>query len=295
MSEEGKYAEQHSVNFTEITWHERIWKFASYLPRQIPLFAAVTASFWGVSEVLAEVGGEALSLKDLAIPALLTALVVAMYRAFKEYITYVPAALTAESKAAKRIYRGGRSGWQFALAREMLLRRLSRLNATLNRIESGSQFTRPVHMSGADYLAWLQRQPEILVRLVHAVAVQCTAECPRVIGMTNDEDDLPALKNAIDQLAELYEEAAKFEIEVRGVVPPEELKRIHQMTFGWSSPIRNGMIRFLEVLESISRINVKRVNAGQDSIPDFGMEFLPPDNLNDFVMAIDSVKPSAFR
>lgn len=295
MSQEGRYAEQHSFTFTEVTWYERIWKFASYIPKQIPLFAAVTASFWGVSEVLAEVGGETFSLKDLAIPALLTALVVSAYRAFKEYVAYVPDALASESKAAKTVYRNGKFGWQFALAREMLLRRLSEFDRTLNRMDTGSQFIRPVHMSGADYLTWLQGRPEILVRLVHAVAVQCTAECPRVIGLTKDEDDLSALKSAIDQLAALYEETTRFELEVRGVVPPDELKEIHQMTFGWSSPVRRGMVRFVEVLEAISSLNVKRVLAGQDSMPDFGMEFLPPENLDEFIKELDSAQASVFH
>lgn len=294
MSKEGSYAEQHSFTFTKTTWHERILRLASHIPKQIPLFAAVTASFWGVSEVLSEVSGEKLSLKDLAIPALLTALAVATYRAFKEYAAYVPDALSPESKTAKAIYRRRKPGWQFALAREMLLRRLSGFDRTLNRAETGSQFIRPVHMSGADYLTWLRGQPEILIRLVHAVAVQCTAECPRAIGMTKDEDDLFTLKSAVDQLAILYEEAAKFELEVRSVVPPDELIKIHQMIFGWSSPIRKGMVKFLEVLEAISSLNVQRVLSGKDLIPDFKIEFLPPDNLNEFTRAIDSVKASDF-
>jgi hypothetical protein len=150
-------------------------------------------------------------------------------------------------------------------------------------------------MSGADYLKWLQGRPEILKRLVHATAVQCTSELPYVIGRTQSEDDLSALKSAVEQLAVLYEETAKFELEVRSVVPPSELKALHQMTFGWSSPVRKGILRFLEILDAISKLNVKRVNAGKDAMPDFGIEFLPPANLNAFTDSLDSVKASSFQ
>jgi hypothetical protein len=294
MSEEEKYAERHSFTFTEVTWYERFWKFSSYLPKQIPIFAAVTASFWGVSEVLAEVSGEVLLLKDLAIPVLLTALAVAIFRAFNAYAGYVPDVLASESKAANDVYRRGKSGWQFALAREMLLQRLSELDRTQSRVESGSQFIRPVQMSGAGYLEWLQGRPELLIRLVRAIAVQCTAELPRVIGATQSEEDLPPLKSAIQQLAVLYEETVKFELEVRGVVPPDDLRRIHQMTFGWSSPARKGMLKFLEVLEAISKLNVKQVISGNNSMPDFGIEFLLPERLNEFIDALDTVELSSF-
>lgn len=295
MTQEGKYEEQHSITITETTWHERAWKFSRHLPKQIPLFAAVTASFWGVSEVLAEIGGENLSLNDLAIPALLTALVVATYRAFKEYVDYVPDALASESKSAKETYRNGKSGWQFSLAKEMLSKRISEINRTLERVEAGSQYIRPVQMSGVDYLAWLRDRPEILIRLVHAIAVQSTSTLPHVIGRTQGENDLADLKSAVEQLAALYEETAKFELEVRSVVPPVELKTLHQMTFSWSSPVRNGILKFIEVLDAISKLNVKRVQSGQDVVPDFGIEFPPPENINAFSDALDALNASSFR
>lgn len=117
MPDDGQYSVQHSVAFSEVVWYERLWNIASFLPSQVPLFAAVTISFWGVAEVLAEVGGETLSLRNLATPVLATAVVIVMYRAVQKYRSYVPEALESESMVARSIFRSGKRGWQFALAR----------------------------------------------------------------------------------------------------------------------------------------------------------------------------------
>lgn len=289
MSDDGKYSAQHTVTFSETVWYERLWRIVSYLPDQVPLFTAVTISFWGVAEVLAEIDGETLSLRNLATPALGTALAVAIYRAAQKYANYVPEALASECTAAKKVYRRGRSGWQFALAKEMLVDRITSFDRTLERIESGSQFISPKHIPGPEYLEWLQRKPEILLRLIRATAIQCTSELPSVLATTKKDADLSNLKNSVEQLAHLYEEATKFELEVRGVMPPEELEGIHQMTFGWSAPVRNGITNFVDVLDAISKIDAKRVAAGTAPMPDFGIKFLPPHNIDKFTEAIKSV------
>ena len=193
MTDDPKYVGEHTISFTETRWYERLRKFLPYLPREIPLFATVTISFWGIAEVLAEIGNETLKLKDLAVPALATSLVVATYRAIQNYRAYVAEPLLSESKAARRIFRKGACGWQFALARQMLLERTSTFDRTLARVESGAEYIPPKSLAPPEYMKWLQDRPRILERLVRAVAVQCTSELPGVLGTTKDEQGLPDL------------------------------------------------------------------------------------------------------
>lgn len=295
MSGDGKYRAQHTVTFSETVWYEKLWRIVSYLPSQVPLFTTVTISFWGVAEVFAQIGGETLSLQNLAVPALGTALAVAIYRAIQKYANYVPETLASESTTAKKIYRKGRSGWQFALAKEMLVERIAAFDRTLERIESGSQFIPPINLPGREYLKWMQRKPEILLRLIRAVAIQCTSEMPSVLATTRKEADLASLRYSVEQLASLYEETAKFELEIRGVTPPKELEDIHQMTFGWSTPVREGITDFVEVLNAISKIDVKQVAAGTAHMPSFEITFPPPPNIDEFDVALKSIPPSAFH
>ncbi|MDH7453710.1 hypothetical protein QF205_11625 [Luteimonas composti] len=190
MSDNNEYGAQHSVKFSEVTWYERLRKIAAYVPDQVPLFATVTVLFWGVAEVVSELGGETLSLRNLAAPALATALVISVYKAIQAYAKYVPEALSDESLSAKKVFRQGRCGWQFALAREMLLERIRAVDRKLKRVETGAQFIRPTHLPAADYLSWLQKRPEILQRLIRSVAVQCTSDMPKILAVTTDEATL---------------------------------------------------------------------------------------------------------
>jgi hypothetical protein len=295
MSDNNEYGAQHSVKFSEVTWYERLRKIAAYLPDQVPLFAAVTVSFWGVAEVISEIGGEALSLRNLAAPALATALVISVYKAIQAYVRYVPEVLANENFSTKRVYRQGKSGWQFALAREMLLERISAVDRKLKRVESGAQFIPPTHLPAADYLSWLQKRPELLQRLIRAVAVQCTTDLPKILAITTDEATLADVKDAVEQLALLYEEAANFELEVRSVKPPEHLASVHRMTFGWSDPIRDGIAKFVGVLDAISNLNVRRVASGAEQLPDFAIAFESPPNLTAFGEELGSLGPAAFR
>ena len=295
LDENSTYDGQHSVQFSEVTWYERLRKIAGYLPDQIPLFATVTVAFWGVAEVIAEIGGDTLSLRNLAAPALGTALAVCIYRAIKAYVGYVPEALAHESLVAKKIYRYGRSGWPFALAKEMLADRISSIDRKLRRVETGAEFIAPTHLPASDYLSWLQRRPELLQRLVRAVGVQCTDDLPRILAVTTGDVSLTEVKDAVEQLALLYEAAADFELDVRSVKPPEHLVSIHRMTFGWSDPIRTGIAEFVEVLDRISKLNVKRVKSGKEALPDFGIVFKSPANIGEFCDALEELGTSAFR
>jgi len=210
-------------------------------------------------------------------------------------VGYVPEALTNESLSTKRIHRQGRSGWQFALAKEMLLDRISTVDRKLRRVESGAQFIAPTHLPAPDYLSWLQKRPELLQRLIRAVGIQCTADLPRILAVTIDETSLAEVKDAVEQLAFLYEEAANFELDVRSVKPPEHLASVHRMTFGWSDPIRDGIAEFVGVLDAISKLNVKRVKSGTETLPDFGITFESPTNIKEFGEALEALGPSAFR
>jgi hypothetical protein len=73
----GRYLGEHVISFSETKWHERVRKFLSFLARELPAFAAITASAWGVVEVVVEVASSTVTFRDVAGPVLITAFVVA--------------------------------------------------------------------------------------------------------------------------------------------------------------------------------------------------------------------------
>jgi hypothetical protein len=118
---------------------------------------------------------------------------------------------------------------------------------------------------------------------------------PSILAVTREEADLVELKESVEQLALLYEEAIKFELSVRGVKPPDDLEEVHKMAYGWSNPVRDGISEFVDVLDAISDIDVKRIAAGTDEIPTFEVTFSPPPNVDAFRRALRSVDVSVFH
>lgn len=289
MKRDGKYTSEHTVVFTRTAWTDRVRTFAPYLPKEAPLFAAVTASFWGVAEVLSEIGGQTLSLKHLAVPALVTAFSASFYKAVQKYRTYVPESLCSESKASQSIYRKGKYGWQFALALQMLKERTETSDRALQRIENGAHFAAPTHFDESDYLAWIKRRPEVLIRLIRAVSVQYTNEMPSVLAKPLETAFLANLKDSVSQLCRLYEATVEFELESRAACPPEKFEPANEMTFDWSNPIRDGVREFLSVLKQLSEIDPKTATPDGSPPPTFSIKFSPPPNIDSFIRELERV------
>ncbi len=286
MTADGVYDVEHTITFTETSFLDRLKEFAPFLPREIPIFAAVTISFWGVAEVLSELGGEAISLKVLAIPALATAFTVALYKAIQKYRSSVPDALFDESSVSQSVHRKGRYGWQFDLALQMLSERINSSDRMLQRIENGASFVAPQALDQKEYLVWIRRRPEILLRLLRSVAVQCTSELPSILAKPQSKTFLSDLKDSVSQLSKLYQETVAFELESHSVDPPDELSSAHEMTYGWSNPIRDGIREFLGVLEEISQIDPRASGKDKSPLPSFGIKFRSPPNMAEFLQEL---------
>ena len=279
------------MTFSEKTWYEDWWDYFKWLSGQIDTFAAVAISSWAVSEVLMAASDHRVPIEDLALPVLVLATVVALYRAYRKKSGYVPASLVGESATSKGIFRKQKCGWNAALARQMLEERLQAADAALRRIEKGSEFIGPRQMDYNDYVVWLQMRPEMVLRMVRSAALLCTQEVPIAICSTKGEDDLVGLKREIVALSAIYECAKEAEVEWHEVVPPDEFREVHEMVYGWTQPIRNGVHRFLDILDELANVDRKTLKLGTASLPSFEIVFEKPDNLNEFSRRLDQISP----
>lgn len=294
ISNDSDYAGTHTVTLTETRWYERVWRFLPYLPREIPLFAAVSVSMWGVAGVFAKVSGEEIQLGALAFPTLLTAVAVAAYRAFTKFRAYVPEALLSESIASRSIYRKGKIGWQFDLARRMLKERVEKLDRTLKRVTNGAEFIPAKCLTLHEYSDWLQGRPTFVMRLVHSTATQCISELPSILASVESADQLSDLKTGVDELAKLYKHAVDFEVEGHSVQAPEIFENVHKKMHGWSAPIQNGIEEFTRILDQLACLDRKSHQAGTESVPQFTIVFDPPQNIDEFCNELEQIDMNSF-
>ena len=135
--------------------------------------------------------------------------------------------------------------------------------------------------------------PEVLTRLIRAVAIQCVSEIPSILATTRNELGLHALKDSVVQLSSLYKETVDFEVQSRSTHPPERLSEVHEMTYEWSRPIRLGVQEFIGVLKSLSEISAKDLKAKTVTPPNFAIKFAPPPNIDEFVRRLGLVDLSS--
>ncbi len=290
--EEGKYAEEHSVVFSEKGTWERFKDFVSFLPGEAVTFSSVAASGWALAEILIAVFDNRPSVSSLAIPVLAMATVAATYRAYSKLSSYVPDALRSESKQAQSIFRKQKFGWQWALAKEMLTNRIGDSEAELRRIRLGIEFIQPNKLSPKQYHSWLRVRPEAIIRLLTAVTIQCTAELPATIGATQNEEGLKELKLKIDAFSSLYATATAFERDCHAIVPPEEFEAVHEVAHGWTDTIRDGVSAFMGIIAKLSELDRKQVEKSLFEPPEFSIVFEPPESLPEFSNRLSQVDPT---
>jgi hypothetical protein len=260
-----------------------------FLPREMPAFIALVISLWGITEVMAQIADNPVPLKDLALPVLAISSIVSIYNASSKYRSYVPDSLKSESKIVQQIFWKQKCGWQFELARQMMQERIQEYESTLARIASGAEFIRPKSIPSDDYLDWLNKRPETVIRLIRAVAIQCTSELPKCLAVTSSEQQLGDVRRRVLALVRLYELAKDFEIECHQIVPPERFANVHEMTYGWSDPVRKGVEEFMSILEKVSAIDVSALKAGTVMPPSFSIEFETPSNIKEFCERLSKV------
>jgi hypothetical protein len=277
-----QYSSSISVTYSEKRWHGTLWQFIRLLIREVPAFVATAISLSAFADLVMKASGNRVGFETLALPVGLLSFGVAAYRAWVRYSSYVPTILQSESSTSQSIYRKQRCGWHLALAHQMLSERIARAEARLDRVSRGVEFLEPRPLSGQAYFDWLRNRPPILQRLIHSVAASCTGDLPAAVCSTSSEKDLLQMKLQIEAAAHLYTCAENFEVDSHAVAPPSSLIPLHEMTYGWTDTIRDGVRQLNDILKELSTYDRKDIKKGTIPPPDFSIKFEAPDNLTTF-------------
>lgn len=283
---ESNHCEFHNITFTEKSWYEFILDYAKRLPAEVNFFITTTISLWAISEIIMTVTKNRLPIQYFAFPVISLALFVSIYKAILAQNKYIPESLKTESIKIQKIFRKQKWGWQAAIVMQMLLERIEKTEATLERIKRGTEFIQPTKMDYEDYIAWLLLRPEVIRRLEHSVTQICTKDLPMVLATTKSEDDLKSLRNEIEALAKMYEFAKNVELDCHAIIPPEGFEYLHEMTQGWTDTIRSGVHQFVKILDELAHIDGKQLKAGNSTPPTFEITIDAPKNLDAFNKAL---------
>ncbi len=122
--------------------------------------------------------------------------------------------------------------------------------------------------------------------------MQCVTDLPGAISITVSEGDVVKMKVEIDALAKLYITATAFERDCHAIVAPGEFKSVHEMTYGWTDTIRDGVHDFIDIIAKLATLDKKVLRKGSKELPVFEFNFNPPGNVDEFNRRLEDVDPS---
>ncbi len=74
------------------------------------------------------------------------------------------------------------------------------------------------------------------------------------------------------------------------VIPQELLVEAHEMTYGWTDPIREGINKFTSILHELSTLDKKVLKAKTVEAPTFNIDFPKPKNVEEFCKRLDEIE-----
>ena len=206
----------------------------------------------------------------------------------REYLNICPPGFELESKRTQRIAHVQRTKWEHALARQLLGEVLLDLDDELAALSEGRVFVpiekRP-HL--AEYMRWVNLGPTNMLRMIDVAKKLLVLDLPSVLGSPDDPAKPQKIRKVVYRIRDLYKETVAFECSRRSVAPPEGAERRHELQFGWTDPVRDGVRQMFEFFDRILSLD-----SLTDQTVSFTVTMDEPDNIQEFCDELSRVRDS---
>lgn len=245
-----------STNLTYSPWCDYILQAVYH--NWIKLFIYVGAGFgacWGLIEAV-NFFFPNLKLNSGIVLGIVLAIiiVVAFLRIVYDYGNSVPLGLENEKKEVQKIAIVKKPFWEYALAYELLKKRIEEIDKKLDDLDNNRTFVRVTKSFALlEYIEWLSNRPTNLMRMVNTEKQLLVYDLSEALNKEKGKElDFKKLVKVIEQIENLYQQTYDFDIEAKQIKIPESFEFVHSIQYGWTSVIRNGVKQMLEFLHSVS-------------------------------------------
>ncbi|QDV61092.1 hypothetical protein [Crateriforma conspicua] len=258
-----------------------------YLSRPFPIIACAVAVFgvlWTIGEAtiqFTDANPRGVSSYLLLVGA---SIVASLAWTIYEYVHHVPDGFENVFPAAQRIAHLQRPLWEFRLAKSLLAQRLAPYERELRDMESGRYFViaeKPESLQA--YIRWAGARNENLFSMLDVAKELILNDFPASLQSTDTESaDPKRILDAVERLGRFYGETVAFERASRAVMPSDDFKELHQLQFGWSDSIRDGVRQLFQFLQRMCECDPH----GDNHIK-FEIVFDEPDNVSRYCDELD--------
>lgn len=204
-----------------------------------------------------------------------------------EYLQSCPDGLENTSPRAQRIAHLQRTKWEFELAKILLAQRLGPIDREYTDLLNNATFVsseRPEDLRA--YLRWIGSRHDNLFKMLEVAQQLMLRKLPLALVSTKDKAACPkAILSAVESLVIFYRDTVEFERQSRTVLPPPPFRRLHELQFGWTQPIRDAVLQLFQLMQQICD-----VDADTNVQIAFTITFPEPPRVNEFCAELNSLE-----
>lgn len=178
----------------------------------------------------------------------------------RKYLLGCPPGFENESRDAQRLAQICPARWEASLAKALLLSRIRPLDDEYQRLSSNEIYV-PIqkrYLDPFEYHQWISARisgAQALLKPFMSIAVRQFGEA---VLSTDEQLTTPdRIRSAVDRVADYYAQTVEYEKEGRSVIPPDGFERLHQLHFGWSEVLRDGISSLTAFLDQVIKVDIK--------------------------------------
>lgn len=262
---------QTEKSFSYMAWHEHLKKAITSSWKIFFIFSLICFGvIWGLIEAanffLPNMG---LSNIFILYIGLFLSFIISFLRCIYSYYNIEFSFLKEESKRTHEIVRNKKQFWEYDLAYELLIHRISKIDQQLEDIANNRIHINIIKTLNHDrYMQWISTRPSNLLGMIKSASQLLILDLPNAIH-NNNADEALYVQNLIritNLVRDLYVHAYNFEIEGREIKIPEEFELLHEIQLGWITVIRKGFNQMLTLLQSVAKRSKNNLNPIEGTI-----------------------------
>jgi len=176
--------------------------------------------------------------------------------------------------------------WEYILASELMKSRLVEINRSYIELQKGLIFKKSKTLDIPEFSDWFSNSATDFERLLSIFKQLFEIELIKAFGEPGVSGNIYEIKSSIDKIASVCKELLAWEVELKGIIPPIELKEAAQLLQGWTKGIIEEINKFPKMIdESFSPQNLAK--GGDIRII---LNFPPPPNTERIIEMIQEVR-----
>lgn len=139
-----------------------------------------------------------------------------------------------ESPIVQRLMQDRPRFWEYSLTVELLKPQISELSRSLDEACAGMRCRKSRSMNLEEYFRWSQAQLDDLMRLLQIMTSALEDGFPSAWGSPGEPGDAVEIKRVVESFVGAGKGLVEWEAERASVIPPEPLKKAHNLRTGWA-------------------------------------------------------------